>query len=110
MSGKRNRKGVDVKSPRRSRPMLCIGVLIAGSSVLAACSTKPASTPGGSTNNTSGTASLTASAPGITPTTITLGFEADLTGLAAPDFADGWQAAEARVAMQNANGGVDGRQ
>jgi ABC-type branched-subunit amino acid transport system substrate-binding protein len=106
MSSNRGRKGVDVKSSRRSRLILCIGALLATSSVLAACGS---STPASSSGTSSSGAALNASAPGITPTTITIGFEADLTGLAASDFADGWPAAEARVDMQNAEGGVDGR-
>jgi branched-chain amino acid transport system substrate-binding protein len=53
---------------------------------------------------------LTSSAPGITPTAITIGLINDSTGLAASTFGNGPGAAQARVATQNAMGGVDGRQ
>jgi branched-chain amino acid transport system substrate-binding protein len=50
-----------------------------------------------------------ASTAGVTSKTVTLGFLGDLTGLAASTFSDGYGAAEARIAMQNAEGGVNGR-
>jgi len=53
---------------------------------------------------------LTASAPGVTPTTIKLGFITSETGIAASTFKDGAAGAKARVALQNAQGGIDGRQ
>ena len=56
-----------------------------------------------------GAAGAAASSPGVTAKTITIGLVNDTTGLAASSFADGVGAAEARVAMQNAEGGVDGR-
>jgi len=52
---------------------------------------------------------LTASVPGITATTITLGYITSRTGVASSTFADGPAAAQARIALQNAQGGVDGR-
>ena len=52
---------------------------------------------------------LTASAPGITPKTITIGYITDETGVASSTFADGPGGAQARIAWQNAHGGVDGR-
>jgi len=63
----------------------------------------PASGPAGAT------ATLTASAPGVTPTTITVGYPVAETGVASSSFADGPAGAMARVAYQNAHGGVDGR-
>jgi branched-chain amino acid transport system substrate-binding protein len=53
--------------------------------------------------------SLSASAPGVTAKTITIGLENDTTGVASSTFQDGVGAAQARVALQNAQGGVDGR-
>jgi branched-chain amino acid transport system substrate-binding protein len=57
----------------------------------------------------SGASSLQASAPGITPTTITIGIVNDTTGGLSSTFADGIGVAQARVALQNAQGGVNGR-
>ncbi len=58
---------------------------------------------------TTGTAANTASAPGVTPTSVTMGFVYDATGIASSTFADAIDGANARIAAQNANGGVDGR-
>jgi ABC-type branched-subunit amino acid transport system substrate-binding protein len=49
------------------------------------------------------------SAPGVTSKTITIGLEVDATGVLASTFAGGTAGAQARVALQNAQGGVDGR-
>ena len=79
--------------------------------VVAACGSSGHSAAGVSVPPSSGTGSgrtLTASAPGITPSTITIGMIADSTGPAGvPAFAQG---AKDRVAYQNAHGGIDGRQ
>lgn len=66
------------------------------------------SSPSGSSSATSG-APLTASVPGISATTITLGYITSETGVASSTFADGPAAAQARIDLQNAQGGVDGR-
>jgi branched-chain amino acid transport system substrate-binding protein len=91
---------------------LAIGAVVAVAA--AGCgSSKPkvsASTPTTSGSGGSGGAALKASAPGITPSDITIGLINDSTGPAASTFTDGVAAAQARVAMQNAQGGVDGRQ
>ncbi len=55
------------------------------------------------------TSGLTASAPGITPSTIKIGIFSDLTGAASSTFADTPAAMEARFKQINADGGVDGR-
>ena len=57
-----------------------------------------------------GGANRTASAVGVTPSTITIGFLNDATGVAVSDSADSLGAAQARVDLQNAQGGVNGRQ
>jgi branched-chain amino acid transport system substrate-binding protein len=62
---------------------------------------------GGSTPATN--ASNTASAPGVTATTITIGLETSLTGNASSTFADTPDGVNAAVAAQNAAGGVNGR-
>ena len=54
-------------------------------------------------------ASSSASAPGITATTIRIGYLSSLTGAAASSFADGDKGAQAAIDAQNAQGGVNGR-
>ena len=98
--------------------------------VAAACSSSSKSTSSGSTSPSStgssssgssvsglpdvtqhftGGGGLTASAPGITPTTIKLGYITSETGIAASSFKGGEAGAIARIDLQNAQGGVDGR-
>ena len=55
------------------------------------------------------TGPLTASDTGITPTTIKIGYITSQTGVAASTFKGGDQGALARIKLQNAQGGVDGR-
>ena len=77
---------------------------------LAACGSSgsgPAAGSGGSAG--SGSGSLTASAPGVTSDTITLGFITSQTGIASSSFADSALGAQVRIDAQNAAGGVDGR-
>jgi branched-chain amino acid transport system substrate-binding protein len=52
---------------------------------------------------------LTASGPGVTPTTIKIGYITEQTGVAASSFAGGDAGALARFKLQNDQGGVDGR-
>jgi branched-chain amino acid transport system substrate-binding protein len=56
-----------------------------------------------------GASGLTASAPGVTSSTITIGYLSSLTGLASSTFADGPAGVRAAIDQQNAQGGVDGR-
>ena len=77
---------------------------------VAACSSgsSSSSSPGaGSSSNSS--AALTASAPGITPTQITIGSHQPLTGPAAPGYSEIAPASAAYFAYVNAHGGVYGR-
>jgi branched-chain amino acid transport system substrate-binding protein len=69
---------------------------------IASCSSSPTST-----SSTSG--ALTASAPGITPTTITIGSHQPLTGVAAPGYSEIAPASNAYFQYVNAHGGVNGR-
>lgn len=62
-----------------------------------------------SSGTTSPSSKLTASAPGITPTTIRLGLLTSFTGPVAAVFVNGPKGFNARIALQNAQGGVDGR-
>jgi branched-chain amino acid transport system substrate-binding protein len=73
---------------------------------VAACSSSSSST---TTSSSSSNAALTASAPGITSTTITIGSHQPLTGPAAPGYSEIAPASNAYFQYVNANGGVYGR-
>src|SRR6476469_4847125 len=78
---------------------------------VAACSSgsgsSSSSSSGSGSSNSS--AALTASAPGITPTQITIGSHQPLTGPAAPGYSEIAPASAAYFAYVNAHGGVNGR-
>ena len=79
---------------------------------VAACSSSSSSTAasGSSASGSSSSSSaLTASAPGITPTTITIGSHQPLTGPAAPGYSEIAPASNAYFQYVNAHGGVYGR-
>src|SRR3984957_20951549 len=82
------------------RASMVVGVLALMSPALTAITVSPA---GGSAQG------LTASAPGITKTTIKIGILSDLTGPAASTFEDSVPAIEARFTQINKAGGIDGR-
>jgi len=97
------------KLDRRRRGAVLAG-LVAAALLLAACSSGSSS---GSKTSGSGSSSssqaLTASAPGITATTITLGSHQPLTGPAAPGYSEIAPASNAYFQYVNAHGGVYGR-
>src|SRR5580704_10047708 len=74
---------------------------------VAACSSSSSSSSSASSGSSS--AALTASAPGITSTTITIGSHQPLTGPAAPGYDEIAPASAAYFAYVNAHGGVYGR-
>jgi ABC-type branched-subunit amino acid transport system substrate-binding protein len=74
--------------------------------VLAACGSSGSS---GNSGGSAGSAKLTASAPGITPTTITIGSHQPLTGVAAPGYSEIAPASNAYFQYVNSHGGVYGR-
>ena len=78
--------------------------VIAG--LVAGCGSS-ATTGGGHGGGSTG--GLTASAPGVTPSQITVGIVVSQTGVAGPEFAATLPGALARIALQNSEGGVDGR-
>src|SRR5215470_7312363 len=85
-------------------------VMTVAAFTVAACSSgsSTSSSPAaGSTSNSS--AALTASAPGITATQITIGSHQPLTGPAAPGYSEIAPASAAYFAYVNAHGGVYGR-
>jgi len=75
---------------------------------VAACSSSSSSSSSASSSSSS-SAALTASAPGITPTTITIGSHQPLTGPAAPGYSEIAPASNAYFQYVNANGGIYGR-
>src|SRR5271170_1597242 len=75
---------------------------------VAACSSSSSSPPAAS-GTSSSNAALTASAPGITATTITIGSHQPLTGPAAPGYSEIAPASDAYFDYVNANGGIYGR-
>src|SRR5215472_1323945 len=88
-----------------------IAVVAAAALAVAACSSGSSSSsgPGSSSSAGASNAALTASAPGITATTITIGSHQPLTGPAAPGYSEIAPAANAYFQYVNANGGVYGR-
>jgi len=84
-------------------------VVAAGALAAAACSTSGSSSSPAAGAAASSSAPLTASAPGITATTITVGSHQPLTGPAAPGYSEIAPASAAYFAYVNAHGGVYGR-
>src|SRR5580693_6411831 len=99
----------------RFRLSAVVAVSTAAAFTLAACSSSSSPSATGTTGATgtasagSSTAPLTASAPGITATTITIGSHQPLTGPAAPGYSEIAPASTAYFDWVNANGGVYGR-
>jgi ABC-type branched-subunit amino acid transport system substrate-binding protein len=76
---------------------------------VAACSSNSSSSAASGSSASSSNAALTASAPGITATQITIGSHQPLTGPAAPGYSEIAPASAAYFAYVNAHGGVYGR-
>src|ERR1700691_875820 len=95
----------------RFRLSAVVAVSTAAAFTLAACSSSSSSSTGatGTASAGSSTAPLTASAPGITATTITIGSHQPLTGPAAPGYSEIAPASAAYFDYVNAHGGVYGR-
>jgi ABC-type branched-subunit amino acid transport system substrate-binding protein len=84
-------------------------VMTVAALAVASCSSSGSSSTSGSGSSTSSSSALTASAPGITTTQITIGSHQPLTGPAAPGYSEIAPASAAYFAYVNANGGVYGR-
>jgi ABC-type branched-subunit amino acid transport system substrate-binding protein len=97
-----------MKRPNRLRWQAAAIVTVAALAV-AACSSSSSSSSSSSPSSGSSSAALTASAPGITSTTITIGSHQPLTGPAAPGYDEIAPASAAYFAYVNAHGGVYGR-
>src|SRR2546429_1768519 len=83
--------------------------LAAVAMLIAACGSSGSGSPGGGSGSGGGSQQLTASAPGITPTSITIGSHQPLTGIAAPGYSEIAPAANAYFQYVNAHGGIFGR-
>ena len=81
--------------------------LAAVAMLVAACGSS--SSGGKSGSGSGGSGALTASAPGITSTTITIGSHQPLTGIAAPGYDEIAPASNAYFQYLNAHGGIYGR-
>ncbi len=94
----------------RSHParMAAIAGLVTLSLAAAACSSSSSSNGGGKSGG-GGKTPLTASAPGITTSTITIGSHQPLTGIAAPGYSEIAPASNAYFQYVNAHGGIYGR-
>src|SRR6516162_7315696 len=97
-----------MKRTHRRRWQAAAIMTVAALAVAACSSSSTSSSSPGSGSSSSG-AALTASAPGITATTITIGSHQPLTGPAAPGYSEIAPAANAYFSYVNANGGVYGR-
>ena len=97
-----------MKRPNRLRWQAAAIVTVAALAV-AACSSSSSSSSSSSPSSGSSSAALTASAPGITSTTITIGSHQPLTGPAAPGYDLIAPASAAYFSYVNAHGGVYGR-
>jgi branched-chain amino acid transport system substrate-binding protein len=102
------------RSHRLRVPALAV-VTVAALAVAACTSGSNSSSTAGATatstatSTSSANSALTASAPGITPTTITIGSHQPLTGPAAPGYSEIAPASAAYFDYVNAHGGVYGR-
>jgi len=83
-------------------------IMTAAALGVAACSSSSSSSSSPSSGSSS-SAALTASAPGVTATTITIGSHQPLTGPVAPGYSEIAPASNAYFAYVNAHGGVYGR-
>jgi ABC-type branched-subunit amino acid transport system substrate-binding protein len=99
-----------MKRPSRLRAP-AIAVATVAALAVAACSSgsSSSSSPSSGSSSSSSSAALTASAPGITATTITVGSHQPLTGPVAPGYSEIAPASAAYFAYVNAHGGVYGR-
>jgi len=86
--------------------LAAVAGIAAASLAVAACGSSGSSGSGGSSSNSK---ALTASAPGITSTQITIGSHQPLTGVAAPGYDEIAPAANAYFQYVNAHGGIYGR-
>ena len=97
-----DRKGMHVKKTKRARARSRASLTLA----VAAMATMGVAL---GSAGAAGAAGDKASAPGITASQVTIGLDTSLTGPAAANFNGAQQGAQARIDLQNAEGGVNGR-
>src|ERR1035438_10217693 len=97
-----------MKRSRRANVAAVAG-LAALATVAAACGSSGTPSSPSSKSSSSSSAALTASAPGITATTITIGRHQPLTGVAAPGYDEIAPSSKAYFQYVNAHGGIYGR-
>src|SRR5882724_9400413 len=99
------------RTHRANLPFVAGAAIVA--MVIAACGSSGTPTSGSSSSPSAGSSSsaaaLTASAPGITATSITIGSHQPLTGIAAPGYSEISPASNAYFQYVNAHGGIYGR-
>jgi branched-chain amino acid transport system substrate-binding protein len=98
---------------RRLKLGITTTVVLAMAATSACGSSSKSSTPTTAASGSGAATTIagnTSSAPGVTPTTITLGVQTSLTGPASSEFVGVTKGVEARFGLQNAQGGVFGRQ
>jgi ABC-type branched-subunit amino acid transport system substrate-binding protein len=98
-----------MKKSQRLRWQVAAIMTAAALGVAACSSSSSTSSSSSSSSSSSANAALTASAPGITPTTITIGSHQPLTGPAAPGYSEIAPGSNAYFQYVNANGGIYGR-
>jgi branched-chain amino acid transport system substrate-binding protein len=97
-------KGEPVRFPSVKAAAAAVAVMVivagaCGSSSKSSSSSSAGSSPAGNT----------ASAPGISSGTVTVGFVSSVVGVAGPNFVNYPKGAQARIDQQNAQGGINGR-
>src|SRR5580693_4602492 len=95
------------RRPRRLA-LAPVAGLAAAAMLIAACGSTSSSSSSAKSGS-SGSSPLTASAPGITASTITIGSHQPLTGIAAPGYDEIAPASNAYFQYVNAHGGIYGR-
>ena len=95
---------------RSKRFVVAVGAVALMAAACGSSSKKAASTgAAGATASTVSSAANTASDKGVTPTSITIGLITSTTGAASSTFADTAEGVQARFALENSKGGVNGR-
>jgi branched-chain amino acid transport system substrate-binding protein len=64
---------------------------------------------GASSSGSTGSTGSGGSTQGVTSNQINIGLVTSITGVAGTNFIGGWQGAQARIDLQNSEGGIDGR-
>lgn len=88
---------------------LRVRLLVGAAAVCTALAATACGSIGGGSAGGGSSAGGSSSSPGVSANTITLGYIGDVSGPISSLTGQGVQGAEARIALQNAQGGIDGR-